>query len=75
MVSPAHEIKNAAIKAHADLVVRVKGPQGGVPTFFDNLFGQLLYRLVATEATHGWRAQREMPPAGSSAQASSSTFW
>jgi cephalosporin hydroxylase len=71
MVSPAHELKNAATKAHADLVGRVKGPQGGVPTFFDNFFGQLLYRLMTTEATHGWDAQRDMPPAGSGSQASS----
>ena len=51
MVSTALELKNAAIKAHADLVVRVKGAQGGVATFFDNFFGQLLYRLMTTEAT------------------------
>jgi cephalosporin hydroxylase len=73
MVSPAHELKNAAIKAHADLVVRVKGPQGGVPTFFDNFFGHLLYRLMTTEAAHGWDAQREMPAAGSGPQASSAS--
>ena len=50
MVFTALELKNAAIKAHADLAIRVKGEQGGVATFFDNFFGQLLYRLMTTEA-------------------------
>jgi cephalosporin hydroxylase len=59
MAFTAHELKNAAIKAHADLALRVTGTQGGVATFFDNFFGQVLYRLMATEATHGWDAQRE----------------
>jgi hypothetical protein len=27
MVSTAHELKDAAIKTHADLIVRVTGPQ------------------------------------------------
>jgi hypothetical protein len=72
MAATAHELKNAAIKAHAELVVRVKGPQGGVPTFFDNFFGQLLHRLMTTEAMHGWDAQREMAPGSADSQASAS---
>jgi cephalosporin hydroxylase len=75
MVATAHELKNAAIKAHADLVVRVKGPQGGVPTFFDNFFRHLLHRLMTTEAMHGWEAQREMAPGGASSQSASELRW
>jgi hypothetical protein len=43
MASTAHELKDAAVKAHADLVVRVTGPQGGIATFLDSFFGQPLY--------------------------------
>lgn len=75
MVSTALELKNAAIKAHADLVVRVKGAQGGVATFFDNFFGQLLYRLMTTEALHGWQVQRETPSGSAHSQAASELRW
>jgi cephalosporin hydroxylase len=75
MVATAHELKNAAIKAHADLVDRVKGPQGGVPTFFDNFFGHLLHRLMTTEAAHGWQAQRAVAAGSADSQASSELRW
>jgi cephalosporin hydroxylase len=75
MVSAAHELKNAAIRAQADLFDRIKGPQGGVATFFDNFFGNLLYRLMSTEAMHRWEAGREMPPGSAEAKAAAELRW
>jgi cephalosporin hydroxylase len=75
MAFTPHELKNADIKAHADLAVRVTGAQGGVATFFDNFFGQLVYRLMTTEATHAWEAQREVPPGSQNSQAISELRW
>jgi cephalosporin hydroxylase len=75
MVSAADELKNAAIKAQADMVIRIKGTQGGVATFFDNFFGNLLYRLMTTEAAHGWEAQREASPGTKEAQATAELRW
>jgi cephalosporin hydroxylase len=75
MVSPAHDLRNAAIKAQADMVVRITGPQGGVATFFDNFFGNLLYRLMTTEATHGWEAQRDAPAGTAQAQTTAELRW
>ncbi len=75
MAFTALELKNAAIKAHADLATRVTGEQGGVATFFDNFFGQLLYRLMTTEAAHGWDASREPAPGSANSQALSELRW
>jgi cephalosporin hydroxylase len=75
MVSPAHELRAAAIKAQVDMAARVTGPQGGVATFFDNFFGNLLYRLMDTEAEHGWEAQRDAPPATAQAKVTAELRW
>jgi cephalosporin hydroxylase len=75
MASAAHDLRNAAIKAQADMAVRITGPQGGVATFFDNFFGNLVYRLVTTEAAHGWEAQREAPPGSAEARATAELRW
>jgi cephalosporin hydroxylase len=75
MVSAAHELKNAAIRAQSDLFDRIKGPQGGVATFFDNFFGNLLYRLISSEAMHGWEAGRETSPGSAEAKAAAELRW
>lgn len=75
MISAAHELKDAAIKAQADMVLRINGPQRGVATFFDNFFSNLLYRLMTTEAAHGWQTRREVPSGTTDTQASSELRW
>ncbi len=57
-------LKEAAIAAHTALQARIRGPQRGVQTFFDNFLDGLLRRLAATEADHGWDLDRPPPARG-----------
>ena len=57
------------------MAARITGPQRGVATFFDNFFGNMVYRLMTTEAVHGWETQRPAPPGTAEAQAIGELRW
>ena len=57
----ADELKRAASAERAEIQSRVKGEQGGTPTYFDIFLCSFLDRLVASESEHGWDPNPRVP--------------
>lgn len=73
--SPFGGLREAARAVHAELQVRVRDRQHGVPTFFDNFLDGVLRRLAASEASHGWDPERPAPGGGEAAQRTAELRW
>jgi cephalosporin hydroxylase len=57
----AEELKSAATAERTKVEARVKGRQAGIATYFDVFLCQLLDRLAASEAEHGWDPHPRAP--------------
>ena len=74
-MSAADSLKKAAAEVQAEIASRVSNEQGGVPTFFDNFLNDVLARLTAAEAVHGWNARLRAAPNSYAGQVVAELQW
>jgi cephalosporin hydroxylase len=75
MTSATRTLKEQACAAQAEIASRVAGPQGGVPTFFDNFLNGVVTRLKSNEALHGWNVKQQALPTTHTAQVIGELQW
>src|SRR5262245_24323585 len=74
-MSATDSLKKAAAEAQAEIAWRVSNEQGGVPTFFDNFLSDVLARLKAAEAVHGWNPRLQVAPNSYAGQVAAELQW
>jgi hypothetical protein len=75
MTFATRTLKEQACAAQAEIASRVAGPQGGVPTFFDNFLNGVVSRLMSNEALHGWNVKQQALPTTVTAQVVGELQW
>lgn len=69
------DLKKAAATEKADMESRVRGPQGGVATYFDVLLMNFLKRAERSEALHAWNTNPKKPPGAEAERAVEELRW